>query len=262
MSNTTSTQKGQFRSPWLPLIGSTRRGQTQRDALAVELQAALAREAVLLSEKSELLQRQDVLAQEFDHRLFNSLQLVTSLLSMQSRQASPEAAAQLQAAAQRVAAFGRVHRRLHPLHHQEKVEFKQYLQHLCADLSSLLHEQTDCGIRVEGEKLEIPTLFATPLGFIVAELVTNSAKYAKSNIVVRLETSPTLGHSISVLDSGPGLPPEFDPTKSKGLGMKIVLSLIQQIDGTLRITSGADGRGASFIVTFGLPSVGIIGDAG
>ncbi len=44
--------------------------------------------------------------------------------------------------------------------------------------------------------------------------------------------------------------------------MKIVLSLIQQIDGTLRITSGADGRGASFIVTFGLPSVGIIGDAG
>ncbi len=262
MSDTTSTQKGQFRSPWLPLIRSTRRAHTQLDALKAELSAALDREAALLHERSELLKRQDMLMLEFDHRLFNSLQLVTSLLSMQSRQASPEAAAQLHAAGQRVAAFGRVHRRLHPLHHREKVEFKQYLQHLCADLSSLLHEQTDCGIRVEGEKLEIPTLFATPLGFIVAELVTNSAKYAKSNIVVRLETSPTLGHSISVLDSGPGLPAEFDPTKSKGLGMKIVLSLIQQINGVLRITSGADDRGASFIVTFSVPSIGIIGNAG
>ncbi len=218
MSNTTSTQKGQFRSPWLPLIGSTRRGQTQRDALAVELPGGSRPRSGITQREERALARQDVLAQEFDHRLFNSLQLVTSLLSMQSRQASPEAAAQLQAAAQRVAAFGRVHRRLHPLHHQEKVEFKQYLQHLCADLSSLLHEQTDCGIRVEGEKLEIPTLFATPLGFIVAELVTNSAKYAKSNIVVRLETSPTLGHSISVLDSGPDCHPNSTQRKAKDSG--------------------------------------------
>jgi two-component system, sensor histidine kinase PdtaS len=258
MSNTTSPQKGQFRSLWLPMIGSTRRAHTQLNALQVELSAALAREAALLREKNDLLQRQDMLMLEFDHRLFNSLQLVTSLLSMQSRQASPEAAAQLHAAGQRVAAFGRVHRRLHPLHHREKVEFKQYLQHLCADLSSLLHDQTDCGIRVEGEKLEIPTLNATPLGFIVAELVTNSAKYAKSDVVVRLETSPTLGHSISVSDSGPGLPPGFDPTKSKGLGMKIVVSLVQQIAGALRITSGPDGRGASFVVTFGVPRFVIV----
>jgi two-component sensor histidine kinase len=231
----------------------------QYAALRAELREALAREAALLQDKSELLRRQDMLTLEFDHRLFNSLQMVTSLLSMQSRLASPEAAAQLHAAGQRVAAFGRVHRRLHPLHHHEKVEFREYLQHLCVDLSSLLHDQTDCGIRVEGEKLEIPTLSATPLGFIVAELITNSAKYAKSNIVVRLETSPTLGHSISVLDSGPGVPVEFDPTKSKGLGMKIVLSLVQQIGGTLRITSGAGGRGAAFIVTFDIRALGIVG---
>ena len=178
---------------------------------------------------------------------------------MQSREASPEAAAQLHAAGQRVAAFGRVHRRLHPLHHKEKVEFKQYLVALCADLSSLLHDQTDCGIRVEGEKLDIPTLFATPLGFIVAELVTNSAKYARSNIVVRLETSPTHWHSISVMDSGPGLPAEFDPTKGKGLGMKIVLSLIQQINGTLHIGPGEGGHGASFIVTFDVRTLAITG---
>ena len=234
----------------------------QHAALKAELSAALAREAALLHEKSELLKRQDMLMLEFDHQLFNSLQLVTSLLSMQSRVASPEAAVQLQAAGQRVAAFGRVHRRLHPLHHDETVEFREYLQGLCLDLSSLLHDQTDCGIRVEGHEMEIPTLNATPLGFIIAELITNSAKHAKSNIVVRLDTSPTHGHSISVEDSGPGLPDEFDPTKSKGLGMKIVLSLVQQIGGTLRITSGDGGRGVSFIVTFDIKALGVIGAAG
>jgi len=98
--------------------------------------------------------------------------------------------------------------------------------------------------------LEIPTLLAAPLGFVVAELITNAAKHAKSNVAVRLETSSAFGHSISVLDSGPGLPIGFNPTKSKGLGMKIVLSLVQQIDGTLQIAPGDDGRGTRFIVTF------------
>ena len=50
----------------------------------------------------------------------------------------------------------------------------------------------------------------------------------------------------------------MEATKSKGLGMKIVLSLVQQIAGALRITSGADGRGASFVVTFGVPRLGIV----
>ncbi len=84
-------------------------------------------------------------------------------------------------------------------------------------------------------------------------------KHAKSSIVVRLETSPTAGHSITVSDSGPGLPVGFDPTKGKGLGMKIVLSLIQQINGALRIGLGEGGHGASFIVTFDVRTLEIIG---
>ena len=78
-----------------------------------------AREQELLREKSELLQRQEMLAEEFEHRLVNGLQIVASLLSLQSRTApTVEAAAQLTIAAERVAAFGRVHRRLHLFDHQ------------------------------------------------------------------------------------------------------------------------------------------------
>ena len=93
-----------------------------------------------------------MLAQEFEHRLINGLQLIVSLLSLQSRTATtPEAAAQLTIAARRVAALGRVHRRLHLLDHQDNVEFKEYLQHLCEDLSGLLFQEgSGYAIVVEG----------------------------------------------------------------------------------------------------------------
>ena len=254
MSDSISTGEQVFHLPRWRVLDRSPREQRQRSALANELHAALAREQVLLGEKQDLLQRQDVMAQEFEHRLVNSLQLIVSLLSLQSRGANPEAAVQLAAAARRVAALGRVHRRLHLLDHQEKVEFKQYLQRLCEDLSDLLMGAgAGYTILVEGAKIEIPTLFAIPLGFIVNELITNSAKYAGGNIGLQLTTSQS-GHSLSVSDEGPGLPAGFDPTKSKGLGMKIVLALVKQIGGELNIAAGENGRGSRFTITFCRPS--------
>ena len=116
-----------------------RSSEKKLDALTAQLHASLAREQVLLQEKHELSERQVMLTQEFEHRLINGLQLIVSLLSLQSRTATtPEAADQLKIAARRVAALGRVHRRLHLLDLQDRVEFKDYLKHLCEDLSGLL----------------------------------------------------------------------------------------------------------------------------
>ena len=226
--------------------------QKEHAALTAELQAALAREQVLQQEKHELSQRQVMLTQEFEHRLINGLQLIVSLLSLQSRTATtPEAADQLTIAARRVAALGRVHRRLHLLDHQDHVEFKEYLQHLCEDLSGLLFQEgSGYAIVVEGAKAEIPTTMAIPLGFIVNELITNSAKYAEGHITVRIEATSPTDRSLSVMDDGPGLPAGFKPADSKGLGMKIVLSLVQQIGGELHILPGDNGRGTRFTVKF------------
>jgi two-component sensor histidine kinase len=233
-------------------IGGDKRGRKKLDTLAAELQAALVREQALLNDKHELSQRQIMLAQEFEHRLINGLQLIVSLLSLQSRTATtPEAAAQLTIASRRVSALGRVHHRLHLLDHQDKVEFKQYLQHLCEDLSGLLFEvQTGYAIEVEGPEIEIPTASAIPLGFIVNELITNSVKYAKSHITVRIDALSATSHSLSVLDDGPGLPLDFDPANSTGLGMKIIQSLVKQIGGAFQILPVENGRGARFSVTF------------
>jgi two-component sensor histidine kinase len=254
MSESVSSQETVFQFPWGRDVERDLRQQTQHDALTAELRAARVRENAWLREKSDLLQRQDMLAQEFEHRLVNGLQIIGSLLSLQSRTASPEAAAQLTIAARRVASFGRVHHQLHQLDHQEGVEFKQYLQHLCEDLSGLLFEgEAGCKIVVEAVKIDIPTAFAIPLGFIVTELITNSAKHARSNITVRSANTPTTGHSLAVLDDGPGLPEGFDPARSKGLGMKIIARLVKQIGGELIIAASEDGQGARFTVTFGRP---------
>ena len=193
-----------------------------------------------------------MLAHEFEHRLINGLQLIVSLLSLQSRTATtPEAAEQLIIAARRVSALGRVHRRLHLLDHQETVEFKEYLQRLCEDLSGLLvEERSGYAIGVEGAKAEIPTTLAIPLGFIVNELITNAVKYAAGHVTVRIEATSPTDRSLSVGDDGPGWPAGFRPEDSKGLGMKIVLSLVQQIGGTLHILPGDNGRGTRFTVKF------------
>jgi two-component sensor histidine kinase len=227
----------------------------QHATTTAQLKTALAREDALLREKGDLLQRQDMMALEFEHRLLNSLQLIVNLLWLQSRAATtPEVAAQLNIAANRVAALGRVHRQLHLLDHQEKVEFKQYIQHLCEDLSGLLFQEGAKHVIVlEGASIEIPTALGIPLGFIVNELITNSAKYAKGTITVRLGTASTGSHSLSVSDDGPGLPAEFDPACSRGLGMKIIQSLVKQIGGELHIAPGDDDRGACFTVTFDCP---------
>lgn len=232
--------------------GRDRRKQKQYEELAVELQAALAREQVLLKEKHDLLRRQVMLAQEFEHRLVNGLQLIASLLSMQSRTApTPEVADQLTIAARRVAALDRVHRTLHLLDYQDKVEFKFYLQRLCEDISGLLFQEgSGCAIVVEGANVEIPTTLAIPLGFIVNELITNSAKYATGHIAVRFERTSPASHMLSVVDDGPGLPAGFSAADSKGLGMKIVQSLVKQIGGALQISPGDNGRGTCITVTF------------
>jgi two-component sensor histidine kinase len=255
MSDSVSARESIFPFTWSRPGKRDTHEQIQYAALIAELQATRAREGALLRERSDLLQRQDMLAQEFEHRLVNSLQIIVSLLSLQSRSATPEAAAQLTVAANRVASFGRVHHGLHLLDHKENVQFREYLQHLCADLSDLLFKgESAHTIVVEGATIDIPTVFAIPLGFIVNELITNSAKYAKSNITVRLKATPsTTGHSLSVSDDGPGLPAGFDPDASKGLGMKIIGSLVKQIGGKLQIASGENGQGATFTVTFRSP---------
>ena len=217
-----------------------------------KLKRSIIREKALLQQKDELIRKKDILSRESEHRLLNGLQLITSLLSMQSRQTqNAEAAAQLAVAANRVAAIGRVHHHLHALDRIESVAFKQYLDRLCCDLSGMaVGEGSDRVVSVEGIELEIPTVTAIPLGFIASELVTNAIKYAKGRITVKLHKVSENGYALSVSDDGPGLPEGFNPAATQGLGMKIVTSLARQIGGQMRLAFGDGGKGTQVSVLF------------
>ena len=221
-------------------------------ATEAQLRQSVRRERDLLRQKSELILQKDILAKESEHRLLNGLQLITSLLAAQSRGAkNPEVAAQLTIAANRVATLGRVHRHLHTLDELESVEFKQYLEKLCHDLSDMASGKfAERSICVDGANLKIPRVTAIPLGFIVSELINNSIKDAEGKIRVSLQTIPNGDALLSVSDDGPGLPEAFDPAATNGLGMKIITALVRQIHGELNFTIGDHEQGTRFSVRF------------
>jgi len=217
------------------------------------LREALAREEALLRQKDELIQQQELLSKEADHRLLNGLQMIVSLLSLQSRAATnTEAAAQLAVAANRVATIERVHRRLHYFDGVQTVAFKQYLEDLCRDFSTMLFsgERSERIIVVEGIDVKLPTATGIPLSFIVNEMVTNATKHGKGRITVTLEPNPGEGYALSVSNDGPALPEGFDPAACKGLGMKIIRSFVARIGGELRFGRRDKVQGAQFMVLF------------
>jgi two-component system, sensor histidine kinase PdtaS len=216
------------------------------------LKDTLAREEVLLREKDGLIEQMKLLSQESEHRLLNNLQIVSSLLAMQGRCATcAEAATQLATASRRVAAMGRIHRRLHSMDAQQGVAFKQYLEDICGDISAMLSWQERAkAVRVDAIEITLPTATALPLGFIVSELITNAAKYGDGEIAVRLVREGHNTCQLSVSNSGRPLADTFDPAASTGLGMKIIRSFVQQIGGELRFGSAEADKGACFTVMF------------
>jgi two-component sensor histidine kinase len=154
-------------------------------------------------------------------------------------------------AVRRGGAAARVDRQRHLLDRLGTVELEQYLVQLCRDVSGMLFDgEAPRPVVVEGAQIEIPTALGVPLGFIVSELVTNAAKHANGKITVRLETSPELGHCLSVSNGGPGLPDGFHLDSGKRLGLRIVQSLAKQINGRLQVERGTDQQGACFKVLF------------
>lgn len=204
----------------------------------LELRLA-ARQAV---EKAELL------AREIDHRVMNSLQFVSGLLSMQSRATeTADASLVLKEAATRVAAVARVHRNFYSSDTQE-VSCLEFLRRLCADLSEI------CGVPVEvsGDEGSVPTTWIQPIGLLANELVTNAAKHGTGKVAV-IYKSQGEARELSVCDEGAGVSENFDPGASTGLGMKVVNLLAKQLGGHLSFSASPTGRGACFQVTFGEP---------
>jgi two-component sensor histidine kinase len=214
---------------------------------------SLARQVIALLELRRSIQQKDLMLREVNHRVKNSLQLVSSLLRLESRQiADPVTRRHFDEACSRVATIARVHERLYQTDKVGVVEFGQFLRDLCADLSHSAMIELGHHIEVQADTRELPTDRVIPLALIVNELVTNAVKYAypagtHGVIRVQFRSAPDGGFEVRVADEGVGLPPGFDPATTKSLGMRMVHALLGQVGAELSCAS--DGGGTKFTIS-------------
>ena len=185
---------------------------------------------------NQLIAEKEMLVREMNHRIKNSLQLVSSVVGLQlGTVADEEAQRRLRDAQARIAAIAKVHERLYVGVRLDMVEVGPFIEELCADLKRT-HALADQELFVDVDKSDLPPDRVIPLGMIVSELVTNAIKYAGSEgkIEVRLEKIADKLR-LSVTDSGQGIPQNLNGQKSTGLGLKVVRALAKQLGSELEV---------------------------
>jgi two-component sensor histidine kinase len=185
-----------------------------------------------------------LMAKEIDHRVTNSLQFISGLLTMQGRNSNSETASHLQMAANRVAAVAQVHRNFYT-NEAADVSCITFLRRLCADLSGIL----GTAIEVQGDDGTVPTTRIQPIGLMLNELVTNAAKHGAGRISVTYRIIGDM-HELGVCDEGEGLANDFNSEHTAGLGMKVVNTLARQLGGHMTTQANPAGRGACFKVMY------------
>ena len=214
-----------------------------------ELERLALAQAASLQEKERLLQEKELLMREVDHRVKNSLALVTSILNVQSRTAGDESVkGALSRAAQRVGLIAGIHERLYKGALGE-LEVGGYLRDLCSDLESSVGDANAVSIRVDCPPLDFSADLATVLGLVVSELVTNAIRHAfcEGGGTVTVSVTEEGGkRCLTVHDDGCGLPEGFAPGQGGGLGMRVVTAYVRQQGWALDASN--DG-GAKFCIT-------------
>ena len=194
----------------------------------------------------------DMLLREIDHRVRNSIAMIAGLLSMQGGTSqSAEVRQALDVASARLIAVARIHERLYKGEKLGIVEFGTYLEEMCRDLrTSLRHSKMTMAVKTAECDLSIDQ--AIPLGLIANELVTNAFKHcgdSKATISVDLDCDATI-LTLTVSDTGVGMPSDYEPLIKTGLGMKVIDTLVRQLNGSLVLP--AAGATARFQVTIPL----------
>ena len=213
----------------------------------LELLRALRQWTEAETEKAALLAEKDLLVQEVHHRVKNSLSTVQSLLLLQSRTTTDEAVAQpLRESAARIQVFGTMHEHLYRIGAASHVEIATYLGSLLDDQQAAFAlGPSPRAIILEADAVRWPSSEAPALGMIVVELVTNALKYGEGTVRVTFRTSADEA-VLTVEDEGRGLPQDFDPTKSRGLGMRVVTGLLRT-QGRGRLDIDRSRPGTTFV---------------
>lgn len=198
-------------------------------------------------EKDELLHEKELLLKEMQHRIYNSLQLIASILLLKARTVlSEETRQHLKDAHQRVLAVAAVQRQLEPSRLHDMIEVGPYLSRLCESLAkSMIREGRPLSVEVRADAGTITSSRAVSLGLITTELVLNALKHAfidrhSGSVLVEYEAVDQRW-SLSVTDNGTGRAVGLDGLEHVGLGTGIVEVLARQLSGQVETASSPSG---------------------
>ena len=203
---------------------------------------------VLEREKDDLLRQKDVLLEELEHRIANSLQIIASIILMKARTVqSEETRLHLQDAHKRVMSIAAVQRQLHASGATGSIEIAPYLSKLCETLAtSMIGDTRPISLKVVGAGGSATSRQAESLGLIVTELVMNALKHAfpdekiDGQIIVAYDVAGT-NWKLSVSDNGIGRPDGVFAQPKTGLGTGIVKALSQQLNAQVETLAGPSG---------------------
>jgi chemotaxis protein methyltransferase CheR len=202
----------------------------------------------------DLLREKDMLLEEMQHRVANSLQIIASILLMKARTVqSEETRLQLQDAHQRVLSIAAIQQHLHPSGRNELIEVGDYLSKLCRTLAkSMIGDSRPVSLKVVADAGAVVSRQAVSVGLVVTELVMNALKHAfpgersGAAIVVSYNVAEP-DWKLTVSDNGIGKPDESAgrPAAGAGLGTSLIQALAKQLDARVDIQSDASGTAVS-----------------
>ncbi|HSO25187.1 MAG TPA: histidine kinase dimerization/phosphoacceptor domain -containing protein, partial [Methanobacteriaceae archaeon] len=200
------------------------------------------------------LTEKEVLLREIHHRVKNNLQIISSLLNLQTVYIDDQEALNLFKESQnRVKSMSMIHESLYQSRDLAHIDFSIYLSRLCNELLSSYGVNINLiTLKTDLEKIFLDINTAIPCGLIITELFTNSIKYAfpegrKGIIDIKFRLDNDDNFILEVSDNGVGFPDDIDFENTKSLGMRLVSSLVDQLDGTIELDNSS---GTRFIIKF------------
>jgi len=227
------------------------------DEMATRLEERSREREVEQQRVARSLEEKEILLKEIHHRVKNNMQLILSIVHLQQGTTNDidTFCADLE---MRISAIAGVHEMLYQSSDLSTIAMQEFFERLSSILSIVPNPPA---VRVDAADVFLRIEHAIPIALITSELLTNAAKYGAA----RTGTGPgavsqpgTVAISLvrhaeelvlTVHDDGPGFPPGFDPTRSDGLGMRLVTALSDQLGGTISV-----GSGSGAVVTLRVPS--------
>ncbi|MBW4576675.1 MAG: PAS domain S-box protein [Aphanothece sp. CMT-3BRIN-NPC111] len=205
------------------------------------------------------LQEKETLLKEIHHRVKNNLQIISSLLRLQSKHIRDADVLELfQESQNRVRTMALIHEKLYQSGNLAKIDFIEYIQTLVQELSrSYGASRQAIAFKLTIEKVHLEVDIAIPCGLIINELVSNSLKYAFKDCQTGEIDISLVQHSeshrfiLTIGDNGVGLPQNLDFRKTQSLGLQLVCRLTKQLGGSINLTHR---QGTAFQIIFAAPN--------